>query len=136
MKKLKKKQTDKIRDGLLEELMDLKENTFQHLKDATKAVVPCMSCGSGYNNNEGECGYCHGTKARPDEKQRNWAAEEVLSRLIPKPKPVEITQKEVSDVNEFEKEVEEQLKAGKSVDELLKDYGIKVSNKTDSTEKS
>ena len=137
MKKLKKKATDKIQTEILEELKPLTAKAQKHLESAFAAVEPCLSCSGKYKDGSGMCGYCHGTGARPNDRQRNWATEEIYDRFAPKLKPQEVIIKTDSDTEDFEKDIQDELDAGKTVDELLKQYGIPTeSNTGDSQKKS
>lgn len=147
MKKLKKNTTDKLREDILEEILQLKNKALKHVSEASEALEPCLSCSINkvnnihipgkYKDESGKCGFCHGTGAKPNERQRNWATEEILGRLAPKAKPIEMTQKDAPDTEDFEKEIEKELDNGVTLNELLTKYGIKTeSNKGNSTKES
>lgn len=124
MKKLKKKATDKIQEEILEELKPLTAKAQKHLESAFSAVEPCLSCTGRYKDEKGKCGYCHGTGARPNDRQRNWATQEIYDRFAPKLKPIEITQKDSTDIEDFEKDIEKELDSGVTLEQLMEKYGV------------
>ncbi len=94
---------EKSRQDNLAKLEPLSPKWIAHISQALEAVRPCDYCDSLGNsakrNFEDKCLKCGGTKVIPDNSQRNWAAEEVGSRIAPKPKPSEVV---IDDKRAFE----------------------------------
>lgn len=121
-----KSSSDVKKEENLKKWEKLYPKSLEHVEESLKASIPCFYCDKDGNSvkrdKDNKCLVCHGAGEVPDTKRRDWAAEEVNSRVAPKPKPMEITIDEKSDFEEFEKEVSEMPKD--QLDKLAKDLGI------------
>jgi hypothetical protein len=117
---------EKLRQDNLAKLEPLSPRWIAHISEALGAVRPCDYCnidGAAAKLDENNrCLKCHGTKYIADNSQRNWAAEEVGSRIAPKPKPSEIV---LDDKRDFE-ELAEKAKdiSNDDLNTLAKHLGI------------
>lgn len=102
---------EKLRQDNLARLEPLSPKWIAHISQALEAVRPCDYCdslGNSVKHDEaGLCLKCHGSKTIPDNTQRNWAAEEVGSRIAPKPKPTELVVDTKSDFEELADKVKD-----------------------------
>lgn len=106
-------QIDKKRKDAIEKFFGLTEKVLKHIEWSIVAEKVCTNC--SVNNGvhvpgkavdaEGKCGFCHGTNVIPDVQQRNWATGEIADRIAPKPKAVEMTVDQKSNVEELEEEM-------------------------------
>lgn len=121
---------EKLRQDNLAKLEPLSPKWIAHISQALEAVRPCDYCdtlgNSAKRDVEDKCLKCHGTKVIPDNAQRNWAAEEVGSRIAPKPKPTEIVLDDKRDTEEAEEAV--QQASNEDLDTMLKKFGLTINN--------
>lgn len=121
---------EKLRQDNLAKLEPLSPKWIAHISEALEAVRPCDYCdalgNSAKRDEAGLCIKCHGRKVIPDNSQRNWAADEVGSRIAPKPKPTEIVFDDKRDTEEAEETVKQA--SNEDLDAMLKKLGLNVSN--------
>lgn len=108
---------DKTRMKHMASLELLMPKAQKFIEECLDAVRPCSYCRVdgdkvivAKRDAEGKCIECHGTNLVPDKESRKWAAEEVASRIVPKPKAVEM---EVDD----KREVDEWMAAAEAMDD-------------------
>lgn len=111
-KKAVNSRIDDLRRQTIEEFFGLKDRVQKHIEWSLESIKPCGFCLTSEDgthkpgrakDTEGKCAFCHGTSIVPDVAQRNWATEEVYSRIAPPPKAVELIDKtEDSDSMEAE----------------------------------
>lgn len=119
-----------VRKELFNKLEPLSDKWIQHLSESLLAVVPCSYCSVKIDIQEGSkiittsapkydeqgmCLKCHGRMVLPDQDQRNWAADEIGTRLAPAPKTIEEPEDDGKLFNEFAQSLEgktdEEIKA-------------------------
>jgi hypothetical protein len=66
----------------------------------------------------------------PDKEQRNWAADRVLDRAAPKPKPVELALDDKRGLEDFERDLSE--KPTDVVNNLAAQLGVVLESEPDS----
>jgi hypothetical protein len=103
---------EKAREKALEQFFGLSKKAIAHIEWSVQATMPCSYCtadnkGSFKRDEAGECLKCHGTKLVPDIQQRNWATEEITSRVAPKPKSVEMSVEQQGNTEELKKQLEQ-----------------------------
>lgn len=137
-KSKKKSSQDLKREENLKKFEELSPKAIKHVKESLDAVLPCSYCDKDGNavkkDAEGKCIKCHGAFIVPDIARRDWAAEEVNSRVAPKPKAVEMTVDDKSDMDEFEKELESRSK--EEVDKLFESLNLKSTDDGNSSRPS
>ncbi len=121
------------REETLKEFFDLKPKALDHIKKSLEAEKECLQCAFAKGTSlpgkakdaQGQCKFCHGLGAVPDNHQRNWATGEVADRIAPKPKAIEVEIDDTSDAGDLEKanrdlsteEIDRRLKAlGQSIE--------------------
>lgn len=124
---------DKERQKVLRQFFNLDEPAIAHIKQSLTASRICTYCNSkgeaAKQDKAKKCLECHGTMQVPDVQRRNWAADEVVSRIAPKPKAVEMVVDEKRDLLEFTTDL--QNKSDKEIKEIINDLGISFGTKTD-----
>ena len=117
---------EKLRAEAIERFFNLTDKVLDHIKWSIKADKPCMHCdinGNAKAKDENNlCAMCHGTKLVPDTIQRNWATDEVITRIAPAPKAVEMSVEQKSIIPELEEEVKKLSK--EDLDKQLSALGI------------
>ena len=120
---------DKERNRVLKDFFKLDIKAMAHLEDSIKATKICTNCDAAgkavRQDKDGKCVICHGTQKVPDVSRRNWASEEIFSRISPKPKAVEMSVDDKKDTDVLAKDFEKL--SDKKLDELVKGFGIKFS---------
>ena len=105
---------DTKRKNAIEKFFGLTDKVLKHIEwsiTATKVCVNCTQMNDGTMrpgkavDSDGKCGFCHGSNVVPDTVQRNWATGEIADRIAPKPKAVEMTVDQKSNVEELEEEM-------------------------------
>ena len=106
---------DKKRKNAIEKFFGLTEKVLKHIEWSIVATKVCTNCSVDLKTNahlpgkavdaEGKCAFCHGLNVVPDVQQRNWATGEIADRIAPKPKSVEMTVDQKSNVEELEEEM-------------------------------
>ncbi len=120
-KKLEDKVTEssieKQRKVAIEKFFGLTEKVLKHIQWSIESTRVCNSCSVKEVNGveihiagkakdaEGKCVFCHGLNVVPDVQQRNWATGEIADRIAPKPKSVEMSVEQKSNVEELEDEM-------------------------------
>lgn len=101
---------DQRRKENLEKFDRLTPKAIRHIEESLEAQAPCSYCDSNGNaakrDSEGNCIKCHGSKLVPDVDRRNWATEEIVSRVAPKPKASEI---QIDDKRTDEEDLKDKL---------------------------
>ena len=99
--------TDKDRSSAYNRIKPLTEKACKEIERALSAVVPCRYCLGGNVKKAGKggkCIMCNGLELVADHDQRKWGAMEVLNRVAPAPKAIEMR---LDDSREKEKLIEE-----------------------------
>ncbi len=106
----------KSREDSLNKLYALEDEAHEHLKASLAAT---RICGCYHIKTEKKCLICEGTHLIPDVARRDWAYEEINTRISPKPKAVEITSEDNTQESE-EKELEKL--SNKELEHVIKGY--------------
>jgi len=86
---------NKSREASLNKLYELEDQAHAHLKESLGATRICTVMHNKETVGK-DCPFCKGTMLVPDVARRNWAFEEINTRISPKPKAVEITSEDNS----------------------------------------
>jgi len=124
---------DKERQRVLRRFFDLDEKALVHIKDSLIATRICSYCnGEGVAtklDSNRKCLECHGTMQIPDITRRNWATDEVVSRIAPKPKAVEMAVDDKRELLDLTEDL--QGKTDKQLKDLANDLGINLGETTE-----
>jgi hypothetical protein len=99
--------TEKDRSDAYNRLKPLTEKACKEIERALSAVIPCRYCVGGnvkMPGPKGKCVMCAGLGMLADHDQRKWGAMEILNRVAPAPKAIEMR---LDDSREKEKLIEE-----------------------------
>lgn len=114
---------DRKRKGALERFFGLTDKALKHIEESIEARKPCYLC-RGVVKDGVICPVCTNSGLVPDIDQRNWATEQVVDRIAPKPKSIELGPDKTGEREEIEKQIEGLSDA--ALDEQLKALGIVV----------
>ena len=118
---------EKDREHAFNKLKELTNGACAEIKAALEALKPCGFCLNGdpkKKDEAGLCVMCAGKNMIRDHEQRKWGAEQVLTRVAPAPKSVEM---KVDDSRGIEKLMEDyENKSPEEVDALLAKLRIPV----------
>lgn len=108
-----KADVDKLRAKVIENFFELSDGMLLHIKDSLRAFKLCTNCrveksAEGKTvvvpgkvvDEQGLCGFCHGSNKVSDNAQRNWAVEMAQPIVAPAPKTVEAKEEKPSDLPE------------------------------------
>lgn len=121
---------DVRRKSALEKFFGLTDKVLKHIQWSIESTKPCTACSlikdefipGKAKTEDGKCAFCFNTGLVPDKDQRNWATSEVVDRISPKPKAVEVSGDKSEDRDEIEKEV--QALDNTKLDEALRAMGV------------
>ncbi len=117
---------EKERTKVLKQFFSLDTKAMQHLQDSVIAQSICSYCTAegkaSKKDAQKKCLQCHGTNLVPNVSRRDWATEEIFSRISPKPKSIEMALDDKRDYEEFKKGLEG--KSDKVINDLAKDLGV------------
>lgn len=114
-------------DDVFQSILGLKEQAMRWWKYSLESKLVCNGCIEGKprkENTEGKCAHCNGEGYVPDKEQRNMAFKEVVARLSPAPKAVEMRIDDNRDKEELMKKYEGMPK--EEVERLLAQMDIAV----------
>lgn len=105
---------EKLQEKTIEKFFELSPKMMEHIRRSMEAVMICSHCSEkeGFHqpgkakDEEGKCGFCHGTYLVPDLEQRNWAFNQAGLRVAPAPKALETQASENATKDEVERQVE------------------------------
>ena len=136
--KVKKEKTaindiDKERHRVLRRFFDLDEKALAHIKDSVVATKICFYCTADGTaaklDEQKQCLECHGMKVVPDVSRRNWATDEIVSRIAPKPKAVEMAVDDKRDLVGLADDLKD--KTDKQLKDLAENLGLNLGETTD-----
>jgi len=124
---------DKERQRVLRRFFDLDEKALRHIKDslvATRICSYCNAAGAAAKLDENKkCLECHGSMKIPDVQRRNWATDEVVARIAPKPKAVEMQIDDKSHLEDLAGDLKD--KTNKEIEDLAKGLGLNLGTETE-----
>jgi hypothetical protein len=121
---------EKARMRHMASLEVLAPKAIKYLEDCLEAVLPCSYCSVdkegkllvAKKDTAGCCIKCHGSNILPDHEARRWATDEVTSRVVPKPKAVELEVDDKREVGEWMEKAESL--SDDVVQNLAKELGV------------
>lgn len=120
------------RQKAMEDIFKLHKDAEEHIRASLKSTRICAFCDAATGtasrkDSEGKCLNCHGTNLIPDWDQRSWAADQIFSRTLPKPKAAENVSDNADDLEEdkLDKYTPEQLE---QAEKLLEEIGRESGN--------
>jgi len=124
---------DKERQRVLKRFFELDEKALLHIKDSLISTRICSYCTikgvATKTDKNGKCLECHGTNLIPDVQRRNWATDEVVSRIAPKPKAVEMAVDDKRDLLDLSDDLKN--KTDKQLKDLADNLGINFGEETE-----
>ena len=128
VEKIPVKLKQRLYDDIFQSIMGLKEQAMKWWKTSLDSKIVCNGCldeTPRKKNKAGACAYCDGSGYVADKEQRNMAFKEVIARLSPAPKAVEMKIDDNRDKEELMKKYEGMPK--EEVEKLLAQMAISVS---------
>ena len=101
---------EKDRKRAYEKIKELTDQACDELERCINATKPCNFCVGGTpkkTNNSGKCLLCDGVGLVPDNDTRKGAREDILSRVAPAPKNIEMKVDDKRETEELVKRWEE-----------------------------
>ena len=114
-------------DDIFQSILGLKEKAMAWWKKSLEATLVCNGCldeRPRKKNKDGVCAFCNGEGYVPDKDQRNMAFKEVVARLSPAPKSVEMKIDDNRDKEDLMKKYENMPK--EEVERLMAQMDIRV----------
>src|SRR3990167_4812014 len=112
---------DRKRKGALERFFGLTDKALKHIEQSIEANKACYLC-RGMAKPDVICPVCLATGVVPDIDQRNWATEQVVDRIAPKPKAVEIGGDKAVERDEMEQKLSQM--ADEELNRLVTTLGV------------
>src|SRR3990167_9886194 len=112
---------DRKRKGALERFFGLTDKALKHIEESIEARKPCYLC-RGVVKDGVICPVCTNSGLVPDIDQRNWATEQVVDRIAPKPKSIELGPDKTGEREELEEQISQLTES--DLDAQLKALGI------------
>ena len=114
-------ETDRKRKGALERFFGLTDKALKHIEQSIEANKACYLC-RGMAKPDVICPVCLATGVVPDIDQRNWATEQIVDRIAPKPKSIELGPDKTVERQELEEQISQLTES--DLDAQLKALGI------------